>query len=63
MIDVYSWVILNGYKVYIMFEEMGFVYCVYLIDIGVGDQFEFVFLKISLNNKIFVIVDLDGFGG
>lgn len=60
MIDAYSWATPNGHKVHIMLEECGLDYRVHAIDIGVGDQFEKEFLKISPNNKIPAIIDSDG---
>lgn len=43
-----------------MLEETGLDYTVHPINIGVGDQFQSEFLKISPNNKIPAIVDENG---
>lgn len=63
MIDLYTWPTPNGHKVHIMLEETGLEYTVHPIDISAGDQFDPEFLKISPNNKMPAIVDLDGPGG
>ena len=63
MIQVYSWPTPNGHKVHIMLEECGLPYQAVPVDIGQGAQFETSFLKISPNNKIPALVDLDGPGG
>jgi len=59
-IELYSWATPNGHKVHIMLEELGTAYNVHPINIGAGDQFDPEFLKISPNNKMPAIVDLDG---
>ena len=53
----------NGRKISVALEEMGLPYAVHIIDIGKGEQHTPEFLKISPNNKIPAIVDLDGPGG
>jgi len=63
MIDLYTWPTPNGHKVHIMLEETGMEYRVIPVNIGAGDQFDPEFLKISPNNKMPAIVDLDGPGG
>jgi GST-like protein len=63
MIQLYMWGTPNGYKVSILLEEIDLPYQVCPVDIGKGDQFAVEFLKISPNNKIPAIVDLDGPGG
>ena len=63
MIDVYFWPTPNGHKVTIALEELRLPYNVIPINIGKGDQFKSEFLKISPNNKMPAIVDLDGPGG
>ncbi len=60
MIDLYSWPTPNGHKVHIMLEECRLPYRVHPINIGIGDQFQPDFLKISPNNKIPAIVDSEG---
>lgn len=57
MIDLYYWPTPNGRKISIMLEECGLDYNVLRCDIGVGDQFEADFLKISPNNRMPAIVD------
>ncbi len=63
MIDLYTWPTPNGHKIHIMLEETGLEYTVHPIDISAGDQFEPEFLKISPNNKMPAMVDIDGPGG
>jgi GST-like protein len=63
LIDVYTWPTPNGHKIHIMLEETGLAYRVHAVDIQAGDQFKPEFLKISPNNKIPAIVDVDGPGG
>lgn len=60
MIELYSWPTPNGHKIHIMLEECGLTYHVRPVDIGAGDQFKPEFLRISPNNKIPAMVDLDG---
>ena len=62
MIDLYTWPTPNGHKIHIMLEETGLAYTVIPIDINKGDQFDPEYLKISPNNKMPAIVDLDGPG-
>lgn len=62
MIDLYTWPTPNGHKIHIMLEETGLEYTVHPIDISAGDQFEPEFLKISPNNKMPAMIDLDGPG-
>ena len=59
-IELYTWSTPNGRKVSIALEEMGLPYNVHAINIGKDDQFKPEFLKISPNNKIPAIVDVDG---
>lgn len=59
MIDFYIWIMFNGCKILIFLEEFGVFYMVYVVDIIKGEQMVLDFLKISLNNKILVIVDWD----
>ena len=60
MIDLYSSATPNGQKIHIMLEETGLAYRINWVDIAKGEQFDPAFLKISPNNKIPAIVDLDG---
>lgn len=57
MIDLYYWTTPNGHKITIFLEETGLKYTLHPINIGAGDQFDPVFLKISPNNKIPAMVD------
>lgn len=62
-IDLYYWPTPNGWKITILFEELGLPYRIIPVNIGAGDQFKPDFLKISPNNKMPAIVDPDGPGG
>ena len=62
MIDLYTWPTPNGHKIHIMLEECKLPYRVIPINIGRGAQFKPSFLKISPNNKMPAMVDLDGPG-
>jgi len=57
MIDLYYWPTPNGKKIAIMLEECDLEYTLVPVNIGVGEQFEPEFLKISPNNRIPAIVD------
>jgi GSH-dependent disulfide-bond oxidoreductase len=59
-IDLYYWSTPNGWKISIMLEECGLPYNLHKINIGTGEQFGEAFLKISPNNRIPAIVDLNG---
>jgi len=59
MIDLYYWPTPNGRKISIMLEECELEYTTIRVDIGRGDQFKPDFLKISPNNRMPAIVDLD----
>ena len=63
MIDLYYWPTPNGWKITILFEELGLDYRVVPVDILNGDQFEPEFLKFSPNNKMPAVIDPDGPGG
>ncbi len=63
MIELYTWTTPNGDKLHIMLEETRLPYRVHPVDIGAGDQFKPEFLKISPNNKIPAIIDIDGPNG
>ena len=60
MIDLYYAPTPNGWKISIMLEEAEIEYNVIPVNLGAGDQFKPEFLKISPNNRMPVIVDLDG---
>jgi GSH-dependent disulfide-bond oxidoreductase len=59
-IELYTWTTPNGRKVSIALEEMELAYTVHPINIGKDEQFAPAFLKISPNNKIPAILDLEG---
>ena len=59
MIDFYTWSTPNDRKVAIALEELRVAYRVYAVDITRGDQFDDRFLRISPNNKIPAIVDVE----
>lgn len=59
-LQLYSWATPNGQKVHIMLEELELPYEVHAIDISKGAQFEPGFLRISPNNKIPALVDMQG---
>ena len=63
MIDVHYWPTPNGWKVTIMLEECGLDYNIIPVDIGGGHQFKADFLRISPNNRMPAIVDLEPMGG
>jgi len=63
MIDVHYWPTPNGKKVTILLEELGVPYKVVPVRIGVGDQFNEGFLKISPNNRMPALVDHAPKGG
>lgn len=62
-IELYYWPTPNGWKVSITLEEMGLPYELKPVNIGIGEQFEPAFLKISPNNRMPAIIDPDGPGG
>lgn len=62
-IELYYWPTPNGWKVSIALEEMGLPYELKPVNIGIGEQFEPAFLKISPNNRMPAIIDPDGPGG
>ena len=59
MIDLYFWTTPNGYKPLLFLEEAGIDYEIRPVNISKGEQFEPEFLKISANNRVPAIVDLD----
>lgn len=59
-IELFYWPTPNGWKVSIALEEMGLPYVMRPVNIGIGEQFEPAFLKISPNNRMPAIVDPDG---
>jgi GSH-dependent disulfide-bond oxidoreductase len=62
-IQLYAFDTPNGRKISVALEEMGLPYEVHVVDIGKGEQFDPAFLKISPNNKIPAIVDIEGPAG
>jgi GST-like protein len=63
LIKLYFWPTPNGYKISILLEELGLPYEVEAVHIGKGEQFAPEFLKVSPNNKIPAILDLEGPAG
>jgi GSH-dependent disulfide-bond oxidoreductase len=63
MLNLYYWTTPNGHKITMFLEEVGLPYHLVPINIGKGEQFQPDFLKISPNNRIPAIVDLDPAGG
>ena len=63
MIDFYYWTTPNGHKITIFLEEAGLPYRIVPVNIGKGEQFAPDFLKVSPNNKIPAIVDLQPAAG
>ncbi len=59
MLELYYWPTPNGHKVTIFLEEAGLDYRIYPVDISAGDQFKPEFLKISPNNRMPALTDLD----
>jgi len=59
-IELYYWPTPNGWKITIMLEELGVPYEVKYVNIGIGEQFEPDFLKISPNNRMPAIIDPEG---
>jgi len=59
-IQLYSLDTPNGQKIAAFLEEAGVEYEAHVVDIRKGDQLKPEFLKISPNNKIPALVDLDG---
>ena len=63
MIDLYYWPTPNGWKLTILFEELGIPYNVIPVDINKGEQFESDFLTIAPNNRMPAVVDSEGADG
>ena len=63
MIDLYYWPTPNGWKLTILFEELGIPYNVIPVDINKGEQFEQDFLTIAPNNRMPAVVDSEGADG
>jgi GST-like protein len=59
-IEFHYWSTPNGYKISILFEELGVPYATHFVHIGKGEQFTSAFLAISPNNRIPAIVDPEG---
>jgi GSH-dependent disulfide-bond oxidoreductase len=57
MIDLHYWPTPNGKKVTILLEECGLPYRIVPCNIGLGDQFQDAFLRISPNNRMPAMVD------
>lgn len=59
MIELYYWPTPNGHKITIFLEEANLEYRIIPVNISAGDQFNPEFLKISPNNRMPAIVDLN----
>ncbi len=59
-IELWTWNTPNGRKISVALEEMELAYTVRTVNIGKGEQHAPEFLKISPNNKIPAIIDLEG---
>lgn len=59
MIELYYWPTPNGHKITIFLEEANLDYRIVPINISAGDQFKPEFLRISPNNRMPAIVDLN----
>ena len=59
MIELYYWPTPNGHKITIFLEEASQDYRIVPIDISAGDQFKPEFLRISPNNRMPAIVDMN----
>lgn len=59
MIELYYWPTPNGHKITIFLEEAGLDYRIIPVNINTGEQFNPDFLKLSPNNRMPAIVDLD----
>jgi glutathione S-transferase/GST-like protein len=58
-VELHMWPTPNGLKISIALREMGMLYTVVPVNIGVGDQFKPEFLKLSPNGRMPAIVDFD----
>lgn len=63
MIELYYWPTPNGHKITIFLEEAGLDYRIIPVNINTGEQFNPDFLKLSPNNRMPAIVDLDPSNG
>ena len=59
MIELYYWTTPNGHKITVFLEEAGIPYRLLPVNISQGEQFKPEFLRISPNNRIPAIRDLD----
>ncbi len=59
MIELYYWPTPNGHKITIFLEEAGLDYRIIPVNINTGEQFNPDFLKLSPNNRMPAIIDLD----
>lgn len=62
-VQLYSLATPNGWKVGILFEELGIDYDAFVINIGKGEQFTSGFVSVNPNSKIPCVIDKDGPGG
>lgn len=59
MIELYYWPTPNGHKITIFLEEANLDYRIVPVDISAGDQFKPEFLRISPNNRMPAIIDMN----
>ncbi len=62
MFDLYTAPTPNGWKVAMTLEELDLEYSVHVIDLEAGEQHRSDFIKLNLNGRIPVIVDLSASG-
>ncbi|MGH6926516.1 MAG: glutathione S-transferase N-terminal domain-containing protein, partial [Propylenella sp.] len=62
-IELHYWPTPNGWKITILFEELGVPYEIKYVNIGKGEQFRPGFLAMSPNNRMPAILDPEGPGG
>jgi GST-like protein len=63
MLELYYWATPNGHKITIFLEEANLEYKIVPVNISAGDQFKPEFLKISPNNRMPAIIDLNPVDG
>lgn len=63
MIELHYWPTPNGHKITLFLEEAGIDYRIVPVNIGKGEQFQPDFLRISPNNRMPAIIDLDPVDG
>ena len=63
MIKLFYWPTPNGHKITIFLEESNLEYEIVPVNISRGEQFEESFLRISPNNRMPAIVDVNPLEG